>query len=184
MKIMHLFKFGSICSMGCYLLICCTLMSCDDDGEAPFALWQRYNHPKGDFSFYYMAPPFNLGPNSTDAHPVLVVDRFSSLTDGGLDARIRVEAWVGQRTQEAELIARRAGWEAKGYRFVETHGYTNYFGHEGQTFVVRWNEHWAQEIIYSYGERSVAISVWTNERGSQKDIELLLAGFRPGHGNQ
>lgn len=159
------------------------MCACNQDGEDPFALWQQYSHPDGAFRFNYMAPPFHIAANSTDTHPVMVVDEYAAPSDGQLAARIVVEAWVTEQTLGVINAERKAFWEASGYRVLQNLRYVNYFGDTGGVLLqVEWEDHWANEVFYPYGEGCVVLSAWTDERGSRDDILLLISSFRPGHG--
>ncbi|MBN2526152.1 MAG: hypothetical protein JXR76_07150 [Deltaproteobacteria bacterium] len=155
--------------------------ACRQDGENPYVLWTPYSHPKGDFSFYYLTPLFVRGADFKDEHPILVVDRFSDPVEGELDARIHVEAWSDkEHSAQTAFDDRKKYWEAKGYRLEQQLTYLNYFGEEGIMFVMERGDQWLKELFFSYKDGCVAISAWTNERGSREDIEFLLKGFRPG----
>ena len=182
----HIFKHRFFLTVGLILLFGVSLCvaACSQDGENPYVLWQKYTHPEGAFSFYYMAPPFNL-LQSYEENPILVVDAYDSPAPDDLQARIYVEAWKSSRSLHEELNYQVEQWNKKGYGDTRTITYVNYFGDVGEMLVLERQNNWVKQIFYNYGDNGcVAISAATNERGSREDIEFLLAGFRPGSKDQ
>lgn len=170
-KILHFLIFG---------VVCCFCLGCEQDGEDPYSLWRKYSHPEGDFSFYYLTPPFYRSSSSTSAHPVLLVEGYDTPQREGLDARIKVEAWVSPRSYFELNNERFDRWRQLGYEVVHNLDYVNHYGQNGAIIEVENKERWALEVIFERNDGCVILSAWTAERGLREDISLLVASFRPG----
>ena len=164
-----------------FALLAIIVFGCGTDGTEPYALWDKYTHPEGRFSFYYLSPPFGQHTDSTDEHPVMVVGSFSEVTAGGLGSRIRLEAWYDSQMPMVDLAATRMqywfenGYDVEGLLECESHK-----GDRGYCINARYGLDKVREVFFDYAQGAVVLSVWYHGDSSQRDIDILLSGFHPG----
>lgn len=161
------------------VLMAVSLSSCGNDGSEPYALWSRYSHPDGDFSFHYLAPPWTRHGDSTQIHPVMTVHTYSEATSGGLGARMRLEAWSEENEMALDVaFARYDYWLDEGYEVEGVDDFVNTQGDEGFAIVAEWDGHHVREVIYASGEGCVVLSLWTHGDRYESDVDLLVNSFR------
>jgi len=169
-----------------YLLFCSWAVlsffaGCSDD-QGTYALWNRFTHPEGFYSFYYLSPPWTRHSKSTDVHPVMIVDNYDNVTEGGLTSRVRLEAWYDEYDDAiASAVERVKYWRHEGYEVDRIQGHVNYRGDVGYAVRATYGSHRAQEVFFDFLEGSVFFSVWSNDKSAMADNELLLDSFAPGN---
>jgi hypothetical protein len=161
------------------LLFLCS--GCGVDGTDPFALFDTWHHPDNLFSFAYLSPPWMHHGDSTDTHPVMVVQVYDELTEGNMGSRMRLEAWSQPDMAIRELSAERYRfWKRAGYQVSPVVSYLHFDGMEGLEVVARFSAHHVHEVFFRCHAGTVAFSMWVHGDDRNGDAALLLSSFRPG----
>ena len=183
------FAFGlrllNILISAALLLIACA----DTDGRNPYALWEKFVHPDGDYSFYYLSPPWSLYNTSSVDPPDLQIVTVEATSDspdasvetGAIEARFKAVISLRGDTSAAEEAAADAmRLSAAADVAVKVEDFKNYRGQVGAYFSVRLPDRYIRSAYFDAPSHSTAVmQLVGRESVSGADFTLFLQGLQP-----